>query len=105
MTMAGSVGKASRKEAKEREQVNADRQPVLALEWIRVSLTPSHYHRVVEMNWREKHEEGVHDSLPVSTSADETRHRFPSLSPTTPQMMTGCPLTLRQSQPQLHSRK
>ncbi|KAK2957525.1 hypothetical protein BLNAU_7424 [Blattamonas nauphoetae] len=31
MTMAGSVGKASRKEEKEREQVNADSRPLVRL--------------------------------------------------------------------------
>ncbi|KAK2948716.1 hypothetical protein BLNAU_16354 [Blattamonas nauphoetae] len=34
------------------------------LQFVRVSLTPSHCHRVVGGNELKKHEEGVHDSLP-----------------------------------------
>ncbi|KAK2948851.1 hypothetical protein BLNAU_16194 [Blattamonas nauphoetae] len=34
-----------------------------------------------------------HISPPVSTTADEDRRRFLSLSPTTPQLMTSCPVT------------
>ncbi|KAK2944932.1 hypothetical protein BLNAU_20108 [Blattamonas nauphoetae] len=45
-----------------------------------------------------------HISRPVSTVADEARCYFSSLSPSTPELMTGCPIILRQSQPQPHSR-
>ncbi|KAK2957533.1 hypothetical protein BLNAU_7432 [Blattamonas nauphoetae] len=73
MAIAGSVGKASRKEAKGREPANADSRPVLVFQWIRVSLTLSHCRRVVDLNWSEKHEEGVHDSPPVSAMSDKAR--------------------------------
>ncbi|KAK2950488.1 hypothetical protein BLNAU_14606 [Blattamonas nauphoetae] len=63
----------------------------------------SHCHRVVEGDWCKKHEEGVHDSPPVSTAADEAGYHFLSFSSTINQLTTGCPLTLRQSQPQMHS--
>ncbi|KAK2953043.1 hypothetical protein BLNAU_12032 [Blattamonas nauphoetae] len=46
-----------------------------------------------------------HISPPVSAAADETQRHFSSLSPTTSQLMTGCPLTLRQTQLQPHSKE
>ncbi|KAK2953019.1 hypothetical protein BLNAU_12008 [Blattamonas nauphoetae] len=57
------------------------------------SPSPSNALSLISWNWSEKHEEGVHDSLPVSTSADETLCSFSSLSPSTPERMTDCPLT------------
>ncbi|KAK2953996.1 hypothetical protein BLNAU_11098 [Blattamonas nauphoetae] len=43
-------------------------------------------------------------NAPLDSTADDARCRIASLSPTTPQLVTECPLTLRQSQPQPHSR-
>ncbi|KAK2952723.1 hypothetical protein BLNAU_12372 [Blattamonas nauphoetae] len=38
-----------------------------------------------------------HSSPPVSAAGDEAQCRFSSLSPTTSQLITRCPLTLRQT--------
>ncbi|KAK2953052.1 hypothetical protein BLNAU_12041 [Blattamonas nauphoetae] len=43
-------------------------------------------------------------SPPVSAAEDEARRRFSSLSPTTQQQTTNCPLTLHRSQPHRHWR-
>ncbi|KAK2953040.1 hypothetical protein BLNAU_12029 [Blattamonas nauphoetae] len=75
------------------------------LQCVRVSLTPSPCHRVAEGNESKKLENGDHISPPVSTATDEARCRFSSLSWTTHQLITRCPLTLRQTQLQRHSRE
>ncbi|KAK2953037.1 hypothetical protein BLNAU_12026 [Blattamonas nauphoetae] len=73
MAVAGSVGKASRKEELEREPANADGPPLVRLA-IRSRVShKSHSHRVAEGNESKKLENGDHISPPVSTATDEAR--------------------------------